>query len=42
MEKTQQQQLLEQIKKVQALYKTCTEKNKNIAVGWKLSGGNID
>lgn len=43
MEKSQQQQkLYEQVKKIQALYKACIDKNKNIVVGWKLSGGNID
>lgn len=41
MDKTQEQKLREQIKKLQALYRKA-EKQKNIHIGWKLSGGNID
>lgn len=34
--------LLIQILKVQKLYKENKDKQKNIAIGWRLSGGNID
>ncbi len=36
------EKLLKQIKKVQALYNTCTDKDKKMIIGWRLSGGKID
>ena len=41
MDKERENRLQEHIKKIQALYKKA-DKQKNIFIGWKLSGGNID
>ena len=41
MDKERENRLKEHIKKIQALYKRA-DKQKNIFIGWKLSGGNID
>lgn len=42
MENEKTNKLSEQIKRIQELYNECKNKDKNIAIGWKLSGGNID